>query len=498
MAKDDNLSWIQEQFFGGFSDDRFLGTNNSFSYAKGIEIRKNPKSLKLSYAVEKSTSTECDALANAMVTIQSTGDVIAFLANGKILRRVAGAGSWTLVYTDSSARNIMNAIEYNGYLYWFTSQYIHRIAIFDIDASWSGTVTENYKEFDNKNTIAHPALENNNKLYIGDGSLLAELDRFMTWTPNKLPIFGDEYIRTITFGGSMMRLFANKTNNIDAGHKYYWNGTSEAYNEKVYLKQIVHAAINDGGEDYILAGLRPYLYISSGYEFIDLKRIPLVTDNKKCFFSPNSMCFHDSLIVMAPAEASTDASIGRGAWTYGRENKNYPFSLNFDYPTSNDNTTDIIGCVHNAAGVLYMSWKKTTTVGEVTTYSYGIDVVNTTKYRATGEVHSRVLYGNRAHREKASMVTSLSFNALSVGEKVQVYMRKNLASSWEGTPELSVDYAVEADRGIYSKSKDDAQDIGDFNFLETKILLTAGTNQLTTPELIELDIEFDQNIELGD
>ena len=36
------------------------------------------------------------------------------------------------------------------------------------------------------NTIAHPALENNNKLYIGDGSLLAELDSLMAWTPNKL------------------------------------------------------------------------------------------------------------------------------------------------------------------------------------------------------------------------------------------------------------------------------------------------------------------------
>lgn len=490
MAKDNNLSWIQEQFFGGFSDDRFLGTNNSFRYAKGIEIRKNPKSLKLSYAVEKSTSTECDALANAMVTIQSTGDVIAFLANGKILRRAAGTGSWALVYTDSSARNIINAIEYNGYLYWFTPTHIHRIAIANIDASWSGDVSENYKEFTNKNTIAHPALENNNKLYIGDGSLLAELDSLMTWTPNKLAIFGDEYIRAITFGGSMMRLFANKTNNIDAGHKYYWNGTAEAYNEKVYLKQIVHAAINDGGEDYILAGLRPYLYISSGYEFIDLKRIPLVADNKKCFFSPNSMCFYDSLIVMAPAEANTDASIGRGAWTYGRENKNYPYSLNFDYPTSNDNATDIIGCVHNAAGVLYISWKNGS--------SYGIDVVNTTKYRATGELHSRVLYGKRAHSDKGSMAVSLAFNSLSAGEKISVYMRKNLASSWQSEPEIVVDYADEADRLTYSKTKDVAQDIADFNFLETKILLTAGTNQLTSPELVELDVEFDQNIELGD
>lgn len=498
MAQDGILSWAQDQFFGGFSDDRFLGAPNSFQYAKGIEIRKNPKSLKLAYAVEKTTSTECDALVNAMVTIQSTGDIIAFLANGKILRRAAGTGSWSLVYTDSSARNIMNAIEYNGYLYWFTSQYIHRIAITNIDASWATDVTENYKEFTNKNTIAHPALENNNKLYIGDGSLLAELDSFLVWTADRLAIFGDEYIRAITFGGSMMRLFANKTNKVDAGHKYYWNGSSEAYNEKVFLKQIVHTAINDGGEDYLLAGMRPYLYLSSGYDLIDIKRIPLVADNKKCFFSPNSMCFYNNLIVMGPADADSDAAIGRGAWTYGRENKNYSYSLNFDYPTSNDNVTDVIGCVHNAAGVLYMSWKKTTTVGEVTTYSYGIDVVNTAKYRATGELVSRVLYGKRAHGDKAMLGTYLACNAVTAGQKIDVYMRKNLSTSWPETPEISVDYADVSDREIYAKVKDVAQDIGDFNFLETKILLTAGTNQATTPELIELDLGFDQTLELGD
>lgn len=490
MADQQNPSWLQDQFYGGFADGKFVGIPQSFQYAKGVEIRKNPKALTLAYASEKTTSTECDNLANAMITIKSTGDIIAFLNNGKILRRTAGAGSWVLVYTDSSARAILNAYEYNNYLYWFTSQYIHRVAIADIDAAWAGTVTENYKTFTNANTVAHPAIELNNKLYIGDGNLLAELDSLMTWTANKLTIFGDEYIRCVTFGGTMMRIFSNKSNNIDSGHKYYWNGTSAAYNERVPIEQIVHAVVNKGGEDYVLAGMRPFLYLSSGYDLVDLKRIPQVADNKKCFFSPNSMCFYDGLIVMAPADANTTAVIGRGAWTYGRENKNYPNSLNFDYPTSNDNATDVIGCVHNAAGVLYMSWKNGS--------SYGIDAVNTSKYRATGELHSRALYGSRANRDKAAMAARMAFNDLAAGEKIELFMRKNLASAWESASEISVDYAVVADRTIFAKDKDIALDIGDFNFLETKALLTAGTSQATTPELIEIEIDFDQSIELAD
>ena len=82
----------------------------------------------------------------------------------------------------------------------------------------------------------------------------------------------NQEIRAITYGGGMMRIFGRRTAKIDGGHKYFWNGTSKAYNEKVFIRQIVHNAINDGGDDYIIAGMRPYLYISSGYEMSDIKK----------------------------------------------------------------------------------------------------------------------------------------------------------------------------------------------------------------------------------
>jgi len=77
-------------------------------------------------------------------------------------------------------------------------------------------------------------------------------------------------------------------------------------------------------------------------------------------------------------------------------------------------------------------------------------------------------------------------------------MRKNLATSWETTPEISVDYSVESDREVFSKEKDIALNIGDFSFLETKVVLTAGASQTTTPEIMEISVGFDESIELGD
>ena len=137
-----------------------------------------------------------------------------------------------------------------------------------------------------------------------------------------------------------------------------------------------------------------------------------------------------------------------------------------------------------------MSWKNGS--------SYGIDVINTSKYRATGELHSRALYGSRATVEKNALSVALAFDKVKTGEKIEFYMRKDLASSWESAAEIKVDYTDESDRNIYNKEKDVALDIGDFTFLETKLVLTAGTNQATSPEVIEAEVGFDQSIELSD
>lgn len=513
MAQDQFPQWKQKSHYGGFSDDRFLGIEHSFRYAKAVEIRKNPNSLTLAYAVDKDSGSVITDLVLAFVTIKSTGDIIAFGDTGKIYRKTAGAGSWVNCYTQPSSLKILNAFEYNDYLYWFTAANVHRIAVANIDDTWTGdgTLSVNYKAFANDNANAHPAIELNNKMYVGDGYYLAELDSLGTWDDDRVEIFHDEEIRALTFGGATMRIFSRSSTKKEGGHKYYWDGSSAGYNERVFINQVIHCAINGGGQnttmssaggsDYVIAGRRPFLYESSGYDWIKRKRIPLVYDDENCYLSPNSLDYFDGLLAIGFAE-SGDASIGRGVWTYGQEDYKYPMSLNFDYPTSNDNNTDIIGAVHNSNGVLYFSWKKTA-AGPV--YTYGVDVVNTAKYAATGSLHSRVHYGAEADEDKAAIGVKMGFDTLAAGEAIDIYFRKNLATSWEASAELSASYAYTPDSGttypdrnVNSKRDDSALDIGDYTFLETKIVLTAGTNQLTTPELIELSVLFDPEIEIAD
>jgi hypothetical protein len=329
-------------------------------------------------------------------------------------------------------------------------------------------------------------IELSNQLYVGDGYNLCELSSVGVWSEGKITIFHDEYIRALTFGGSMMRLFSRKSDKVEGGHKYFWDGSAESYNERVVFSQAIHCAISDGGNDYVIAGKQPILYSASGYDWVPLKRLPLVSEAQSCYLAPNAIDYYDRLLAFAPAESGTN-SIGRGVWTYGQFDQKYPMSLNFEYPSSNDNITDIIGAVHNSDGVLYFSWKNGT--------SYGIDMVNTGKYRATGELQSIVHYGNEADTDKGAMAIRAAFATILAGEKIQVFAKKDLAAAFPSTAEITVDYAVTTDRDETSKEEDQPMIAGDYNFLETKVVLTAGTGQLTSPELIELSLVFDPDVE---
>lgn len=486
-------SWLLNRQYGGISDDRFIGLPYSHQYSEKIEFRKNPNSITLAYKVEKDSSTTIDSLCLCSVTIKSTGDLIVFGSNGKIWRKASGSSTYVLVYTDTSARKIINAIEYNDYLYWFTSEYAHRIAISSIDDAWAGTVTENYKTFTVKNANAHPAIELFNKLYIGDGYYLSELDNLGTFTANKIEIFHDEEIRVITYSENYMKMYTRRTSMIDFSAAYYWSGTTTSYDQRVnYDGHLIHSAFNFDGTDYIVADRQPKLYTPEGYKLTPVKRIPFVYDIQRLDLNPNAMCVYDGLLcigIRGSYTQSTNATLKTGVLTYGKESSLYNDSLGFEYPTSNEVNTDIIGFVTQSNGDLYFSWSNSAGT------TFGIDKVNKSKYASNGYIESLVSFGDFANQTKALMKLEVAFVKLAAGEKIEHFLKRDLASSYPETAEILADYTTETDREICSKSKDFGIVAGDYNFLETKIKLTSGTSNLTTPELIESIITFEDGIE---
>lgn len=526
---DYQYQWKQNMNYGGFSDDRFLGIKNSFTSAKGVEIRRNPHSLKITRNMKNDNkdnlgnTVTIEDFIGSFVTVKSTGTVLACGKAGKIYRKTAGQLSWTLIYTidlsPTTKERIINCIEYNDYIYFLTEAQIHRIPVGNVnDTDWTASITLGYKTFNNQSAQYRPAIEINNNLYIGDGRHLGELSSAGVWTYNKIAIFADEEIVALTFGGSMLRIFGTKVLNSSlkknmGSRKYYWDGTSLLWNESVYFSEPIHSAISNGGDDYVIAGLQPWIYLSSGYGFTKLKQIPFIGDDETCYLGANCIDYFKRQLIFALQFPFGDSSgykgkEGRGILSYGKQDEKYPNALNFEFPCSQyDNYIDTstpypaglrayFGAIHNSNGILFMSWAMYSTVGDPP-ISYGIDILDTTKYNATGELTSLVHYGTEASEDKSAVEIKASFDKLKAGEKIEIYLAKNL-EPFGATPELVIDYSDTADRDIYSKCKDIALDIGDYNFLQSKVVLTAGTGQLTTPELFELSIGFDNNIELGD
>lgn len=474
------LRWPLKMWHGGIAGDRFLGIANSVQSAKNVDLRKNGRQIVLAKKMVRNASGVIADLPMAKVTIQSTGDVIAFGDTGKIYRQAAGTGDFALVYTDTSNRKITDAYEFNSYLYWATSSNLHRIAIANIDASWSGDVTENYKTFTAGNATHHPMIEVYNNLFIGDGKYVAKLDSFGVFTGNRLSIFADEIVVGLTFNGANLRITSRRTTSVPYGRVYLWDCISDDYNQFFTIKGLApHAVIEKSNLDYIIAGNKPVLLASAGLDYQVIQELPGFDNNDSATFNHNTMTASESLIYFGACESGTN-TINRGVWSYGAKNKNFTQCLGNEFTTSNSSSTDVVGSVHYSGGKIYTGWKNGST--------YGIDVVDNTLYAATGEVVTRVWDAGMGEQKKELIKAKLSFATLADGEQIDLYLRRNLSTSW-GTAVINVSYATLADRNINYKELP-TNLLGDpFNFLEAKLVLTAGTNYGTTPAVCDLIID---------
>ena len=126
---------------GGISDDKFAGIKNSFQDIQNIEIRKNPKSIKLQRQMVKDSWGIVVDLINCEVTISTNWVIVAFGNQWNIYVKSLW-GSRQKVYTMSGGSAIIWAAEYNSYIYFATLDKLHRTDITSISIAVStGTLT---------------------------------------------------------------------------------------------------------------------------------------------------------------------------------------------------------------------------------------------------------------------------------------------------------------------------------------------------------------------
>jgi hypothetical protein len=130
---------------GGIAESIFQGPPNSVAEAVGLDLHSVPGEIRVNQAPVKASSTVVTEFCKVSIAL-STGQVLFFSSSsGKIWLE---GSPYTLLDTTAptnGSAGCSGACEYDGYLYWATQNYTHRIRI-DKIATFSTDKEENWGE----------------------------------------------------------------------------------------------------------------------------------------------------------------------------------------------------------------------------------------------------------------------------------------------------------------------------------------------------------------
>lgn len=161
---------------GGVSDGMFSGAPKSHVSLVGLDLHKKPSVVQAAQVMTKDSGSTVDALCLYAIACSDGNAYFFSSTSGKVWKRTPG-GSWSLVYTTSptaGGAGCLGAYEYNGWIYWATEKYLHRIRVGNT-SDWSTYAVPNWRVFTNGSTVSHQMHEVNGVLYIADGFLVAQV-----------------------------------------------------------------------------------------------------------------------------------------------------------------------------------------------------------------------------------------------------------------------------------------------------------------------------------
>ncbi len=179
MANKPDVKTIQNFNMGGLSGSKWSGVEHSLWKMVGVDPHSKPGILGVEQKLEKNSGATVSEFVKCAVA-SSNGNSYWFSADsGKIWERVVG-GTWRLVHTTtptSGEAKCLGAKEYDGYIYWATEEYLHRIDVDDADDNnWAVDADEDWAEFKISDDEFHPMKIQNRVLFIGDGNYVAQVD----------------------------------------------------------------------------------------------------------------------------------------------------------------------------------------------------------------------------------------------------------------------------------------------------------------------------------
>lgn len=446
------------------SDSPFSWIANSFQTVKNLEVRKNPKGIKLQYAMVKDSVSVIDEEVYCMITLPTSSDVIAFGVTGNVFRKSASTWLWVKNTYDIGNKVVWAAIytvSSVSYLWFATEAKLWTITETNASSdNWTGNVVDKSWTIPLNSTTIHPMLVRNDGLYIGNKNTVIHVDPLGIWVDKVFDLSAtNELIVKITDNGSMVRAYTKKVWLQDFGRCYYFNPTASSPQETQSFDSVFMWSVRRNSVDYIIAGQEPILYYYP-YQKTPLKRIPNIWANPYIYET-----FKDYVVM------------GTTGWLYVRWslNKNYPEALTFDYWTSNAET-DIVTCVHNSNWTLYVACKNAAGT------SFWVDKLSTTVYQTLWTLVSKVYYSEMMLKQKDSIEWYVANKVLTWANQIKLYTKYDFASDW------TLQFTATASTHTTPFLKVPVR--WWWNVLETKIELVG--NGTDTPEVNESYFKFSE------
>jgi len=247
------------------------------------------------------------------------------------------------------------------YVYFTTEHWLLRLPVASIT---DFTTLEYLVTFLHGDSTYHPIKKANNRLFIGDKYVIAQVDEFGVITlESDLNVREPERI-TILGNFDVDLLVGTKT--LDEKSRILrWDTESETwYGEDVIYEGEIHAFLDEDNYTYAIVGDFGNLHYYDGEKLLKHIRIPgSYSSTAKCKVNANSVGYFMGVPIFGVSNIAGDPTL-QGVYSYGQYSKDYNITMDLSFPISSGEFAGLsIGAIIVQGTDVYVAWKSGTAVG---------------------------------------------------------------------------------------------------------------------------------------
>lgn len=348
---------------GGLASTTYQLSANTLFRAEGFDMQSEPGILKTNLL-----------LAPELYPVPQTVNKILFCSDGNAyifgnsgyIRKRTTAGVYSQPYTVAGwgTEDIMNAVEFNGYIYFCSPTTLYRYTIGA--ANWDGIV--GFATFAIGNTAYHPMFTFLDQLYIGDGRYVHNVDQTNTYNSAVFDAKTPNVITCMISNGYSLLIGTTKTTEyVSSVYLYEWDMVSPDYCNTVYTvnETLINGMFFNGDTVLISAGYRGSLYQLSGLRLQKIEQLSFDIDSSWSYGTgtirvrPNTFFEKDNMGHFGVSYGNGQGSIGYGIYSFGNQKAGMPIIASHQFMLSGTNAEQpaITACAYEpSTNTILVAW----------------------------------------------------------------------------------------------------------------------------------------------